>query len=559
MLEAAKPGATIVPLLVSTDRTQLTLFGSKSAYPVYLTIGNIPKAIRRKPSCRAQVLLAYLPSTKLKCISCLASRRRILANLFHSCMGHIFQPLEDAGIQGIPMRDGLGIWRRLHPILAVFIGDYPEQVLVTATKTKDCPKGNISSNSLGCYDEPCHPRDLSTIKDKLLKADTDPYAFRQGCEALRIKPVYHPFWISLPFLNIFQSIGPDILHQLLQGLLKHLLSWLSTAYGASEIDARAQRVIPNFHIRIFLNGITELSRVTGKEHDLMCRILLGLVVNAQLPNDLDPARMIRAVRAFLDFLYLARLQVHTTKTLHHLELALARFHDNKSIFVDLNIRKKGFNIPKLHACQHYVESIKRFGSTDNYDTQHTEHLHIEFTKDAYRATNTRDELPQMTKWLERQEQVHRHGNYISQETRKCTPKAIPPIPELHPKRRIKMTVKPSVRGVSIAALASNYGAHDFRDAFARFAIQRHQPGIQRAQLEREMHCFVIPFTTVSVYHCIKYEDVEAQAKGGLAIDAIYVQAQRHGQNGRIIPGRFDTALVHCGTDQHRTGVHGMYL
>ena len=173
-----KPGATIVPLLTVSDCTLLTLFGTKSAYLLYGTIGNIPKDICQKPSHCAQLLLAYLPSTKLKHISCLASQQQILTNLFHSCLGHIFQPLEDTGIQGILMCDGLGIWQWIHPILDVFIGDYPEQVLIMATKTTYCPKGNISSDSLGCYGVPCHPWDLSVIKDTLLKADTDPYAFR---------------------------------------------------------------------------------------------------------------------------------------------------------------------------------------------------------------------------------------------------------------------------------------------------------------------------------------------------------------------------------------------
>ncbi|KAG9089283.1 hypothetical protein FRC06_001638, partial [Ceratobasidium sp. 370] len=43
------PGATVVPIVLSSDATQLTNFlGGKSAWPVYITIGNIPKSIRAK-------------------------------------------------------------------------------------------------------------------------------------------------------------------------------------------------------------------------------------------------------------------------------------------------------------------------------------------------------------------------------------------------------------------------------------------------------------------------------------------------------------------------------
>ncbi|KAF7348086.1 hypothetical protein MSAN_01761200 [Mycena sanguinolenta] len=65
-VEKDHPGATIVPIIISSDKTQLTLFGNKTAYPVYMSIGNIPKEIRRKPSRRAYVLLAYLPTSRMK-------------------------------------------------------------------------------------------------------------------------------------------------------------------------------------------------------------------------------------------------------------------------------------------------------------------------------------------------------------------------------------------------------------------------------------------------------------------------------------------------------------
>ncbi|KAG1823723.1 uncharacterized protein BJ212DRAFT_1262785, partial [Suillus subaureus] len=50
--------------------------------------------------------------------------------------------------------------------------------------------------------------------------------------------IIHPFWETLPYANIFQAVMLDALHQLYQGLVKHLLGWLSEAFGAAEIDAR---------------------------------------------------------------------------------------------------------------------------------------------------------------------------------------------------------------------------------------------------------------------------------------------------------------------------------
>ncbi|KAG1719407.1 hypothetical protein EDD22DRAFT_963253 [Suillus occidentalis] len=44
-LDKDNPGGTIIPIIISSDKTQVTLFRNKSVYPVYLTIGNIPKEI----------------------------------------------------------------------------------------------------------------------------------------------------------------------------------------------------------------------------------------------------------------------------------------------------------------------------------------------------------------------------------------------------------------------------------------------------------------------------------------------------------------------------------
>jgi len=41
-----------------------------------------------------------------------------------------------------------------------------------------------------------------------------------------------------PLVDIYLSITPDILHQLLQGVMKHLISWVTSlgAFGPAEID-----------------------------------------------------------------------------------------------------------------------------------------------------------------------------------------------------------------------------------------------------------------------------------------------------------------------------------
>ncbi|KAH7903744.1 hypothetical protein BJ138DRAFT_1020140, partial [Hygrophoropsis aurantiaca] len=148
-LEQDKPGATIIPILLSSDKTQVTMFRNKAAYPVYMTIGNLPKSIRRKPSQHAQILLAYLPTTKLEHISNCASRRRSLANLFHACMSHIVEPLKVAGKEGMSIASGDGVVRRGHPLLACYIGDYPEQLLISGMKTGECPKCDIPRDELG--------------------------------------------------------------------------------------------------------------------------------------------------------------------------------------------------------------------------------------------------------------------------------------------------------------------------------------------------------------------------------------------------------------------------
>lgn len=247
--ETKKRNITIVPIIISSDKTQLTTFRNKSAYPVYMTIGNLPKHIRRKPSRQAQILIAYLPTSKLEHITNQAARCRALANLFHACMRFILQPLEKLGKTGLHLTSGDGAVRDGHPILAAYIGDYPEQVLVAGIKTGNCPTCPIPRDQIGDPSLVEEPRDIEPILDAYEVLDySDHRHFTKKCKEAGVKPIQHPFWRHLPFLNIYRSITPDILHQLYQGNIKHLIGWLKEACGEAELDARCRRIPPNHHI-----------------------------------------------------------------------------------------------------------------------------------------------------------------------------------------------------------------------------------------------------------------------------------------------------------------------
>ncbi|KAJ7841520.1 hypothetical protein B0H14DRAFT_3694203 [Mycena olivaceomarginata] len=522
-VEATNPGATIIPILLSSDKTQLTMFGNKSAYPVYMTLGNIPKEIRRKPSRRAFVLLAYLPTSRLTHIKNKAARRRSLANLFHACLSFITEPLQDAGVTGIKIASGDGKLRRGHPIVACYIGDYPEQLLVTCVKTGSCPTGQTTHDHL----------DLANVLDALDQLESGGTTYMRACTEAGIKPVVHPFWEKLPYTNIFLAITSDVLHQLYQGVVKHLIGWLKTSLGEAELDARCRRLPPNHNIRLFMKGISHLNRVTGREHDQISRFILGIIIDMKLPGGHSPVRLVKAVRGGSRLHLYGQYPMHTTETLIALEAARMLFHRNKDVFVDLGIRD-GFNLPKR--------------------------LHIDLAKDAYHASNRKDEFSQMTLWLERKEKIQRHSQFVDWKFRGSP---LPPIIEnLNPgiiyERKLSMAKHPTHKSVKFNTLETEYGATFFRDALSRYIVGLTDPELTTKQIERESNSFDVPFNAVPVFQRIKFTAADPYAKEGPSdsiVDSVHVQPSKMAKNGDEIPARFDTVLVNTGNGG-KTGTTG---
>lgn len=390
-------------MIISSDATRLSNFGGdKSAWPVYLTIGNIQKSLRRQSTSHANVLIGYLPTSKLEVFH-KKTRGQAGWRVFHHCMRKLLEPLREAGKSGVTMVCADGYRRRVYPILAAYVADYPEQITVACCLKGRCPKCLIGAKELG---QPVDSilRDPERTK-QVLKSKSEGFDVHEFKE-YGLRPIYKPFWAELPHCDIFNAITPDILHQLHKGVFKdHLVTWCMEIASEAEIDERFKAMVGHPGLRHFKKGISQVEQWTGKEMKEMQK-MFGCI----LPGAVQ-ARVVKSVHAVLDFIYYAQLESHTESSLNAMQAALDVFDANKDIFITLGTRQH-FNIPKIHSMRHYIEMIKSHGALDGYNTETSERLHIDFAKNAYRASNKRDYLKQMALWLQRQEAIHRFDAFL---------------------------------------------------------------------------------------------------------------------------------------------------
>jgi hypothetical protein len=87
------PGATVVPVILSTDKTLMTqLRGDQSAWPVYITIGNLTRSARRMQTSPGSLLVGFLPISKdVTKASDHDMAYEIKSDLYHQSMSIILQ------------------------------------------------------------------------------------------------------------------------------------------------------------------------------------------------------------------------------------------------------------------------------------------------------------------------------------------------------------------------------------------------------------------------------------------------------------------------------------
>ncbi|KAG8722129.1 hypothetical protein FRC09_006757 [Ceratobasidium sp. 395] len=383
-------GATVIAIIISSDKTHLSeMSGNKQAWPVYISIGNISKDLRRKPSQQGMMLLGYVPVTGLT--------GEEGWQFYHDCVAAMLRPLREAGTNGVEMKCADGGVRLCFPILAAFIGDWQDQTLVACSLDNRCPVCPVPSAERG--DGPNQYKVRSNEERHAARAAYDA-GQRDALSDNGLRPT-KPFWRKLPYVNISDSIAPDLLHQLHKGVFgAHINTWLTKLIKEPRFDAWMMGMPRSSGLRHFTHGKTCISRWTGEESKALAQVFMSVAAGC------DEAKAIRAARHIVDFMYRAHLPLLSEDDLQELEKDLLGFHDLKDIFVQSGAypTKHGFiKMAKIHMLSHYVRAIRELGSPDNFNTEATERLHIEYVKNGWRASNHVNELPQMAKYLQRRE------------------------------------------------------------------------------------------------------------------------------------------------------------
>jgi len=109
---------------------------------------------------------------------------------------------------------------------------------------------------------------------------------------------------------------------------------------------------------------------------------------------------------------------------------------------------------------------------------------------------------------------------------------------------------PSAKAVDLDDLVNRYGATFFREALLRYRVLSQHTGthLTRRQLEQEILYTDLPFTSLPVFHKLKFittSDLD-QAKI-ITLDSVHVRPERRSKRGTLIPARFDTALLNLGS------------
>jgi hypothetical protein len=237
--------ATIVPVICASDKTHLINFlGDQHAWPLYLTIGNIRNVIRRTVTKHAWILVVLIP--------CPPKGAKNIDEAWHSAVGTVLSQLRHLDITGpgLKWECADGFQRQCYPLLAAWVGDYPEQVMIAQVPYGSCPMCEIPKCALMGHST-FQPLDNS--RDQHIYSELLEDNHIDALHTLGVHTIRNQFW-QYPLCNIYRLWQHDELHQLLLGLVKDLSHWLLKYMKATNVKDQCD------------NQFTSVPQYSGLQH-----------------------------------------------------------------------------------------------------------------------------------------------------------------------------------------------------------------------------------------------------------------------------------------------------
>ncbi|TBU55610.1 hypothetical protein BD310DRAFT_825501, partial [Dichomitus squalens] len=360
----------ILPLLLWSDATQLSSFGSASLWPIYLYFGSLSKYCRGRPTEFLAHHLAYIPGLPdaLKDFYMATYGKAPSADELKFCKRELFQQiwllLLDADFMhayehGIVLLCGDGVLRRIFPRIFTYSADYPEKVLIAALR----PLANcLCPRCLTPKDKVVHAgtkaderwrghkrRDTQALQAKIHRARKNLFKgfsitgklVTSWLNAESLTPIQVlNFQMQSAFstrfyehdVNFYDLLAPDLMHEFELGVWKgvfiHLMRLLAE-HGedtTEEFNSRMRRM-PTFgrdQIRRFWHDVSSRKRLAARDYEaflIATSTYLTRVLQTIMPA-FEGLLDVSNDRTVADLLFelanwhaLAKLRLHTEITL----------------------------------------------------------------------------------------------------------------------------------------------------------------------------------------------------------------------------------------------------
>jgi hypothetical protein len=292
-----------------------------------------------------------------------------------------------------------------------------EQCLIAELGKQTCPHCDCNATHLG-DDTASALRTRDDILEQIKKIKRDYKAaynrppslkeFTNLASEQHLNRVDRQFWSSLPQVDIFKMLCPDILHRFHKMFYNHIYHFNLTGMGDDEYDACIRSQVHFAGDCAFPHGVSHISQMTGIEHQALEHTHLPIVANA--PGAIWN-KVTQATQAAMECIYLVQLPTQSDRSLQAYQAAYKDFMQERWVWVK-NRTWKGkngviphFHIPKMHVIRHLVEQVRLKGTADNYSTETMEHLHIDMVKDVYQVSNQQEWKQQTSRWLTQREKI----------------------------------------------------------------------------------------------------------------------------------------------------------